>query len=148
MMINGQQVLRHWVDAGIFPNRCEGGTNLIAMETLASGVPVVLSANTGHLDLIQRACPLNGTQRAGCIPLRKQRGIKSGTQSSSINPYQGWGESDVDEAAEALDLLSRNSRLAEELGHNGANMIKTTLTWNHTRRRLSRVLQDLKQATS
>ena len=48
----------------------------------------------------------------------------------------------------ALDLLSRNSRLAKELGHNGANMIKTTLTWNHTRRRLSHVLLDLKQAPS
>ena len=40
------------VDLAVFPNRCEGGTNLVAMECMACGVPVVLSRNTGHLDLI------------------------------------------------------------------------------------------------
>ncbi|WP_333808451.1 glycosyltransferase [Phenylobacterium sp.] len=41
-------------DVAIFPNRCEGGTNLVAMETLALGVPSLLSANTGHMDLLDR----------------------------------------------------------------------------------------------
>ncbi|CAN0032393.1 unnamed protein product, partial [Phaeothamnion confervicola] len=45
-------LLRGWMDAALFPNRCEGGTNLVAMEAVAAGVPTVLSANTGHLDLI------------------------------------------------------------------------------------------------
>ena len=36
----------------LFPNRCEGGTNLVAMEAMASGIPCILSANTGHLDII------------------------------------------------------------------------------------------------
>ncbi|MBY0510388.1 MAG: glycosyltransferase family 4 protein, partial [Rhodospirillaceae bacterium] len=46
------QVLRE-VDLAVFPNRCEGGTNLVAMEAMACGVPVALSRNTGHLDLIK-----------------------------------------------------------------------------------------------
>src|SRR6185437_8484478 len=33
-------------DVALFANRCEGGTNLVAMECLASGVPCILSANT------------------------------------------------------------------------------------------------------
>lgn len=33
-------------------SRAESGTNLVATQTLAMGVPTVLSANTGHLDLI------------------------------------------------------------------------------------------------
>lgn len=37
--------------AALFPNRCEGGTNLMAMEALGTGLPSILSANTGHLDL-------------------------------------------------------------------------------------------------
>ena len=45
-------VLRR-ADVALFPNRCEGGTNLVAMEAAAVGVPVVLSANTGHLDVIR-----------------------------------------------------------------------------------------------
>jgi hypothetical protein len=35
------QVLRE-MDVGIFPNRCEGGTNLVAMECMACGMPVIL----------------------------------------------------------------------------------------------------------
>lgn len=40
-------------DVAVFPNRCEGGTNLVAQECLATGLPVVLSRGTGHLDLIE-----------------------------------------------------------------------------------------------
>ena len=40
-------------DVALFPSRCEGGTNLVAMEAMASGIPCILSQNTGHLDLIE-----------------------------------------------------------------------------------------------
>eukprot|EP00939_MAST-03C_sp_MAST-3C-sp1_P004149 g4149.t1 len=39
--------------AALFANRAEGGTNLPAMEAMASGIPTILSANSGHLDLIR-----------------------------------------------------------------------------------------------
>lgn len=39
-------------DVGLFPNRAEGGTNLVAMECLACGLPTILSKNTGHRELI------------------------------------------------------------------------------------------------
>ena len=44
-------------DLAVFPNRCEGGTNLVAMEAIACGIPTVLSANSGHLDLMRLGCP-------------------------------------------------------------------------------------------
>ena len=47
------QALRE-MHVAVFPNRCEGGTNLVAMEAMACGVPAILSANTGHLNLIGR----------------------------------------------------------------------------------------------
>jgi hypothetical protein len=34
------------VDLAVFPNRCEGGTNLVAMECLAAGVPTVLGLSS------------------------------------------------------------------------------------------------------
>jgi glycosyltransferase involved in cell wall biosynthesis len=40
---------------GLFPNRCEGGTNLVAMEAIACGVPTIVSACTGHMDLVRLA---------------------------------------------------------------------------------------------
>lgn len=39
------------VDCAIFPSRAEGGTNLVAMEAMACGVPAILSDETGHRDL-------------------------------------------------------------------------------------------------
>ena len=80
-------------DVAIFPNRCEGGTNLVAMETLALGVPSLLSANTGHMDLLDR-----------------QIGFALGDQSpvpeAGSNPdYDVWGESSVDEIVERLEAV-------------------------------------------
>jgi glycosyltransferase involved in cell wall biosynthesis len=40
------------IDVAVFPNRIEGGTNLVAMECLACGVPTILAAGYGHDDLI------------------------------------------------------------------------------------------------
>lgn len=40
---------------GLFPNRAEGGTNLVAMEAIACGVPAIITASTGHIDLVRLA---------------------------------------------------------------------------------------------
>jgi glycosyltransferase involved in cell wall biosynthesis len=39
-------------DIGVFPNRCEGGTNLVMCEYLACGKPVIATDATGHKDVI------------------------------------------------------------------------------------------------
>jgi len=39
-------------DIGLFPNRKEGGTNLVLMEYLATGHPVVASVDTGQADVL------------------------------------------------------------------------------------------------
>lgn len=36
---------------GVFPNRCEGGTNLVLMEAIATGLPVVASISTGQREI-------------------------------------------------------------------------------------------------
>lgn len=79
-------------DVALFPNRAEGGTNLVAMECLASGVPTILSANTGHLDLLASA---------PAWPLTRQRAVRS-VDAGSV---QGWGESDIDEIVDTLERI-------------------------------------------
>ncbi len=79
-------------DVAVFPNRCEGGTNLVAMEAMATGVPCILSANTGHLDLLQED---------HCYPLTLQRPVVGGCPL--YRGYQGWGESDVGEIVELME---------------------------------------------
>ena len=79
------------VDVALFPNRCEGGTNLVAMEAMACGVPVILSANTGHLDLI-------GPDRCYSLPFQIPLG------EVANNPeWAGWGESVLGEIEAALE---------------------------------------------
>jgi len=39
-------------DLGIFPNRCEGGTNLVLMEYMACAKPVVVANTSGHKDVV------------------------------------------------------------------------------------------------
>lgn len=38
---------------GVFPNRCEAGTNLVMMEYMACGRPVIATDATGHKDVLQ-----------------------------------------------------------------------------------------------
>ena len=82
------RVLRE-TDVALFPNRCEGGTNLVAMECMASGVPTIVSDNTGHKDLLATGAPYRlNRQRPVALP-------DFGTD--------GWGESDIDEIVETLE---------------------------------------------
>jgi len=37
---------------GVFPNRCEGGTNLVLMEYMACGRPAIASYASGHTDVV------------------------------------------------------------------------------------------------
>jgi glycosyltransferase involved in cell wall biosynthesis len=89
------------IDVAVFPNRCEGGTNLVAMECMATGVPVILSRNTGHLDLIQ---PDNCYALDLQIPIGAVTGRKD---------FDGWGESSIDEIVARLEsaYADREDRL-------------------------------------
>ena len=80
------RILRE-ADLAIFASRAEGGTNLVAMECMACGVPTVLSANTGHLDLLEADA---------AIPLTRQAALPGASR-------RGWGESDVDEMVALLE---------------------------------------------
>lgn len=78
------------VDIAVFPNRCEGGTNLVAMEALSCGVRCAISNNTGHKDIIQ--------PHINCIPLMRQKPITGGLNTR----MQDWGESDIEEILQVL----------------------------------------------
>jgi glycosyltransferase involved in cell wall biosynthesis len=109
------------MDAAVFPNRCEGGTNLVAMEAMACGVPCILSANTGHLDLIK-----DGT----ALALTDQRPIPTAP---------GWRESNIDEIVAALEMLYTDRTRAAEIGAAGAHLL-SQLTWTKTAAEMKRII--------
>jgi glycosyltransferase involved in cell wall biosynthesis len=112
-------------DVALFPNRCEGGTNLAAMEAMAAGTPCILSANTGHLDLIEGD---------NCYALQKQSPDPSG-----IN-Y--WCQSDIDEIVEKLEQAYGDREERKRRGDLGAAFMKT-LSWEIQVGQLISEIEDL-----
>lgn len=114
------QLLRQ-VDVALFPNRGEGGTNLVAMEAMACGVPTILSANTGHLDLIEDE---------NCFVLTHQGEVTYEARAASRGDLPGWGESDVSEAVERLEEAYADRAAARRRGERGAATL-ANLSWAH-----------------
>ncbi len=47
-------------DLGVFPNRVEGGTNLVLMEYACCGKPLFATNGTGHRDVVPGQCWISG----------------------------------------------------------------------------------------
>lgn len=109
-------------DVALFTNRAEGGTNLVAMETMACGIPCILSANTGHLDLISEG---------NCFSLSKQEPVSHPVSGFGTS---GWGESDIEEIVEHLEYVYQNRSKAKEIGLKGAEFMQAWSWKNQTRK--------------
>ncbi len=123
------QIIRE-ADCALFTNRCEGGTNLVAMETMACGIPAILSANTGHLDLIDPS---------HCYPLTMQNSVQSTPHFTGV---EGWGESDIEEIVETLEILYQNRERAQQRGRAAAQFMQKW-TWENQVYRLLNVLSEI-----
>lgn len=77
---------------GIFPNRAESGTNLVLVEALASGLPIVLSDGHGHDD-VWRMGLLAGDEVPGGCRLYKST--------------EGWREASPEAFAQSIATASR-----------------------------------------
>lgn len=118
------------MDVGIFPNRCEGGTNLVAMECMACGVPVILSANTGHLDI---------ATEDNCYRLYHQSRVPH--QEGFAQGLLDWGESSVAELLEHLETIYHDRVGARQVG-SLASQFMSQMTWKKTADALRQVVVD------
>jgi glycosyltransferase involved in cell wall biosynthesis len=123
-------VLRE-MDVALFPNRCEGGTNLVAMECMACGVPAILSKNSGHLDLIEDGA---------CYPLERQGELAG--KEGPFGDVPGWGESDIDEIVAALEAAYADRAEARRRGLAGAEILKR-YSWAETARAMKEIVLPL-----
>jgi glycosyltransferase involved in cell wall biosynthesis len=83
-------------DIGLFPNRCEGGTNLVLMEYMACGKPVIASYSSGHKDILSQN---------NSIPIRRMKpiDIPIGDATHSI-----WDDPDLEETIAHLEQAYQN----------------------------------------
>lgn len=113
------------MDVAVFPNRCEGGTNLVAMEAMASGVPCILSANTGHLDIIAGE---------NSFSLTDQRSLSAPGSATEM-----WRESQIEEIVAQLETVYADRQAARRRAEAGAAFM-ADLSWaNQTQRLLAAI---------
>jgi glycosyltransferase involved in cell wall biosynthesis len=105
-------------DIGIFPNRCEGGNNMVMCEYMACGRTVIASDATGHADVItgRNAFPLTSYTPAVVNDARQQ-------------PSAIWHQPSVEELVEQLELAYLHREVAAEKAVVAAEDMKR-LSWN------------------
>ncbi|TWJ18872.1 glycosyltransferase involved in cell wall biosynthesis [Geobacter argillaceus] len=107
-------------DIGLFPNRCEGGNNMVMCEYMACGRSVIASDMTGHNDVIT---PHNAFALTRYTP-RHYRHAAEGF----------WYEPDPDELLELLEYAYQHRREGRIKGLRGvADMAR--LSWTEAARR-------------
>tara|TARA_B100000674_G_C37769046_1_gene881608 strand:+ start:22 stop:1029 length:1008 start_codon:yes stop_codon:yes gene_type:complete len=125
-------------DVAVFASRCEGGTNLMAMETLACGVPTLISANTGHLDLLAMGF-------GHALPMG-QEGIGRVTpdvlKSYGGDPLGLWGETDPDELLQWWLRIAADRETWCQRGREYARAV-SSLSWRESMRKLLLLVEEL-----
>ena len=106
-------------DIGLFPNRCEGGTNLVLMEYMASGRPAIASYTSGHTDIINSENSLMLTD------------LEEFNIYENEKPTAEWEEASVEEIVENIEYAYHNRSIIKTLGKKAAEDMEL-FTWNDT----------------
>ncbi|HVO73354.1 MAG TPA: glycosyltransferase family 4 protein, partial [Ignavibacteriaceae bacterium] len=123
--------LYHKTDIGLFPNRCEGGTNLVLMEYMACGKPAIASFNTGQKDVLTDW---------SSFPLKKMSDFKIHDNAKQL--ISEWSEPDLDEVVSALEYAYFHRDEIKKVGANAAEHMKK-FTWKNTADNLLKFLVTL-----
>jgi glycosyltransferase involved in cell wall biosynthesis len=91
-------------DVGLFPNRCEGATNLVLMEYMACGRPAIVTDFAGHRDILR-----DGNS------LRLQR-LHVAPKYDEHEAVACWCEPDLDEILACLEQAYADRPLLEARG--------------------------------
>ncbi|UTW06973.1 tetratricopeptide repeat protein [Pseudomonas benzenivorans] len=113
-------------DLAVFPSRCEGGAQWPALQAMACGVPTVVAANTGYLDLLGEHVYMLQSQGE----LRGQSG--AGGQDD-------WGESSMDELLELMERAYVRRTEAMAKGQAGAQFMANRGCDSHARQLLTAI---------
>jgi glycosyltransferase involved in cell wall biosynthesis len=106
-------------DVGLFPNRCEGGTNLVLMEYMACGKPVIASFSSGHKDILDSTNSI----------LIKNMKLFNISSKGSLQAV--WDDPDLDETIDYLEMAYQGRDNLKLIGEKaGSDMAR--LTWKKT----------------
>lgn len=108
---------------GIFPSRCEAGTNLVAMEALACGLPSLISDCSGHTDLIYKVDDV-----CSAIPVQTKK-LPVIMEDGAV--IANWDEACVDKiVSELMKAYKKRDKLVDRT--RGSYMMQTAgFTWEN-----------------
>jgi glycosyltransferase involved in cell wall biosynthesis len=111
-------------DIGIFPNRCEGGTNLVLMEYMACAKPVIASNTSGHKDIVTAE---------NALLLNELRDISiTGPDNQLI---ARWQEPSLDELVARIEYAYHHREEIKKIGMKAGQDLQK-FTWEHTAQQL------------
>ena len=120
-----------YTDLGLFPNRAEGGTNLVLMEYMACGKPVIASFATGHKDILTEE---------NSIQLKQMKEYKVFNENKEL--IADWEEADMDEIISRIEYAYFHRDEIKKIGSKGAEDLKQ-YTWESTSDKLLKLLNRL-----
>jgi glycosyltransferase involved in cell wall biosynthesis len=123
-----RELYRH-TDVGVFPNRCEGGTNLVLMEYMACGKPVIASHVSGHTDVVTDENALLLKENAEFRIVGADR-----------RPIARWREPSIDELVAKIEYAYSHRNEIKATGKAAGEAMRR-FTWRDTAETLLRILQ-------
>lgn len=118
-------------DIGIFPNRCEGGNNMVMCEYMACGKTVIASDTTGHADVINQR---------NAFPLTEYTPLLFNDPQG--RPAAIWHEPSTDEIIGQLEAAYANRELCAQKGATAAEEMKN-LAWDKAARQFHLIANKL-----
>jgi glycosyltransferase involved in cell wall biosynthesis len=115
-------------DVGLFPNRCEGATNLLLMEYMACGRPTIATDFSGQREVLTDS---------NSLPLRAWRPARSRRNGAVV---AHWCEPNADEILDSLEYAYAHRERLADLGRQAAADLGEW-TWQRSARSFLEVLQ-------
>ncbi|MCP4748718.1 MAG: glycosyltransferase [Desulfobacteraceae bacterium] len=123
-----QRELYAQTDIGLFPNRCEGGTNLVLMEYMACGKPVIASYTSGHRDILNSQ---NSLLLHNLEPLK--------ITGASGQLIAQWSNPSLDEIVALLEKAYHHRDALKPLARQAGKDLKQ-FTWERSAHRLLEII--------
>lgn len=120
-------------DVGLFPNRCEGGNNMVMCEYMACGRPVIASTMTGHQDVVKESYAL-------CLTSYEPVLAQLAGDVTAV-----WFEPAVDEIVALLEQAYQDRQMLNRLGGRAAEAM-TRLSWDDAAKRFHDLAMGLAEA--
>jgi glycosyltransferase involved in cell wall biosynthesis len=113
---------------GVFPNRCEGGTNLVLMEYMACAKPVIASYTSGHKDVLtnENAIRLVEMENFNLV----------GSDGALVGR---WQDPSLDELVAQLEYAYHHREDIRRIGSKAGEDLKQ-FTWKHSARQLIQLM--------